>query len=89
MSFLDGKKQIATQKDLDARWSGKPNGKNFRCYLCGYKFKLGDYWRFVYAAKINKINFLVCENCDSEDVLEKWNQAHEELNNRFWWAIEE
>lgn len=53
------------------RWGGGPLGERFRCYLCGVHFKVGDYWRFQFVNK-RSINFLVCEACDTPDLMEKW-----------------
>lgn len=86
MSFTDQKPRIATKEDLSANWSCGKNGKYFRCYLCGHKFVEGDYWRFVYAFHKHLTNFMVCEKCDGEDVLDRWEKANQELENKFWWA---
>ena len=86
MSFTDGKPRIATKEDCNAPWSG--NRKNFRCYLCGYKFKVGDYWRWQFTNNIQGAsgNPLVCKNCDGPDVIEKWKALHEEAKSeKFWW----
>ena len=86
-AWLDGKPQVATEADLQARWSfGKP-GENFRCYLCGHKFRVGDIWRFVYSGGVGLMNFTVCETCDGPDVLERWKAHNEDLKRRFWWAL--
>lgn len=76
-SFTDQKPRIATQKDCESKWGLSSNNDRFRCYLCGYKFVVGDYWRWQYSAHL--INFLVCENCDGPDVLEKWNDHHKQF----------
>jgi len=95
--FTDQKPRRATQEDLEANWSGSPD--NFRCYMCGYKFQLGDYWRWIYAncagivmpitgQKVGLCNFKVCEACDGPDVLERWVQKHKDfysLSNWIFW----
>lgn len=94
MSFTDQKPRIATEKDVCANWSCGKNGEFFRCYLCGHKFQVGDYWRWVYnntssydgKQKVNYGNFIVCKECDGEDILGKWEKANIELKERFWWA---
>lgn len=88
MSMTDQKPRQTTQEDLNARWDGAPPGVNHRCYLCGYKFKLGDTYRWVYANHIkdSRGNFVTCELCDGPDVLERWLVACKELMTRFWWA---
>jgi len=85
--WIHGRPQVATEEDVKACWSGGKDGKYFRCYLCGYKFKVGDYWRWQMAQRFG--NFLTCENCDGPDVMLKWYAAQEELNQRFWWALRE
>lgn len=97
-SFTDQKRRVATEQDCQGKWSGGKPGENFRCYFCGWKFKPGDGWRWQYAngrtIRINGvtrglINFLVCDRCDSPDILDKWVSLNEELYIRFWWAVEE
>jgi len=85
MVFTDQKSRIATEEHVNAPWNG--NKKNFRCYLCGYRFKVGDYWRWVFGKGLTR-NFMVCKSCDGEDVLERFKKACEELKTRFWWALE-
>ena len=88
MNFTDQKPRIATRRDCEASWGGAKGGKRFRCYLCGRKFKPGDVWRWVYS-KGKYRNFLVCEECDGDDVLQRWHELNErwyELNERCWWA---
>ncbi|KKL03862.1 hypothetical protein LCGC14_2621870 [marine sediment metagenome] len=72
MSFTDQKPRVATEHDIHAKWSGEPDGQEFYCKLCGYVFQIGDVWRWVYGGSV--INFIVCQVCDTEDVLEKWKQ---------------
>lgn len=81
MGFTDQKPHIATEKDETASWSGAPEGKRFRCYLCGHKFKVGDQFRFIFGydpktkhgdfivegKERSTTNFLVCEKCDTGD----------------------
>jgi len=87
MSFTDQKPRIATEEDIRAPWSGGRNGKYFRCKLCGHKFQVGDYYRFVFH---NYGNITVCKHCD-DNPGEKWTQIHEEWEKlkegRFWWFI--
>ena len=85
MSFTGQKPRKATQKECDAHWNGREG--NFRCYLCGYTFKLGDVWRWVYGSRAKVMNCMVCEACDGDDVLDRWVAANKELAQRFWWAI--
>lgn len=86
-SFTNQKPRIATRKDLKATWGGCPNGERFRCYLCGYKFKIGDYWRWVYSQRY--LNFLVCKKCDHSEVNKTWNDRNLELRNKFWWYVQD
>lgn len=85
-SFTDQKQRVATQKDIDAKWKGSKG--NFRCYLCGYRFKVGDLWRWVYDNDSGGHgNFIVCADCDGDDVRDRWAKANAELEARFWWAM--
>lgn len=94
MSFTDEQPRVATEKQV-TRWGGsEESGKRFRCYLCGYKFKIGDYWRWVQGTKVRLSNLLVCKKCDGPDVLKRWKKANkewkkanEELKTKFWWAL--
>ena len=86
MSFTDQKPRIATESDLKASFGGEKNGEHFRCYVCGKKFKVGDYWRWVYMEKV--VNSIVCESCDGskEEIAEKMIKNRDEfLSPRFWW----
>ena len=84
MSFTDQKPRIATEQDIKAQWSGQPNGKYFRCTLCGHKFQVGDYYRFVFS-KLG--NIMTCKICD-DNPEEKWAQIHDEWDKlkegKFW-----
>ena len=89
MSFTDQQSRIATEADLKAPWAGGKNGKYFRCYLCGHKFKVGDRWRFVFVDKM--ASCIVCESCDgtNEEVQQRWKALYEEFaalaNGKFWY----
>jgi hypothetical protein len=79
MSFMDGKPRVATEQECKAKWCGEKPGAAFRCYLCGYKFKVGDYWRCVFTNYANANpdaagNPLVCRSCDdgNENVTKRW-----------------
>ena len=78
MSFTDQKPRVVTKEDLVAPWSGFKDGSHFYCYICGYSFEEGDTWRWVYAGKHRKPNLMVCENCDSDVVLERWDEIWKE-----------
>lgn len=84
MSFTDQKPRVATEQEVNARWGGK----NFRCYLCGHKFSIGDVWRWVYAADRKLFNVTVCEKCDGPDVLERWEKHYNDAKQRFWWLFD-
>lgn len=87
MSFTDGKPRIATAEDLVAKWNGDP--ANFRCRLCGHRFRLGDVWRWVFAnaahSEVRHGNFLVCAQCDGPNVLMRAAEQEREAEQRFWW----
>lgn len=87
MGLTDQKFRFATEEDVKAPWSGGGGGRYFRCKLCGHRFEVGDYYRFVF----HKFgNILVCKDCDTNPE-EKWTQIHEEWDRlkegRFWWFI--
>ena len=86
MSFTDQKPRIATLEDTKLAWSGAPNGKRFRCYLCNHKFQVGDIYRFVYNPK--GINIFTCVQCDGDDVLERfqtlYNDVKKIIETYFW-----
>lgn len=94
MSFTDQQPRIATEKEIKMDWGGGANGKYFRCYLCGYKFKVGDYWRWVFSNNVSGAggNPLVCKTCDgsNEEVIAKWKvqcQEYQEIikGAKYWW----
>jgi hypothetical protein len=97
MSFTDQKPRKATEEHLKARWGGGHPGEKFRCYLCGQKFQVGDVWRWVYGNNRKVIdpdgktwgvcNFIVCEDCDGDDVLDRWVKRNEEAHRYFWWLM--
>lgn len=70
MSFTDQKPRVATEKEIHARWGGGDYGVDFYCYLCGHVFQVGDAWRWVYCMDVG--NLIVCQPCDTKDILEKW-----------------
>ena len=56
---FDGTLRAATVKECNE----SPKGLRFRCGLCGFRFKVGDLWRGVYANRSGKPcrgNFIVC-----------------------------
>lgn len=87
MSITDQKPHLVTEQDLKAPWNGGKDGKYFRCYLCGHKFSLDEYYRFVFS---NLGNVIVCRACD-DDVIQKWTNLHNEWkelsNGKFWHFI--
>ena len=92
MSFMDGIPRTVTEKDLTLSWSGGKNGKYFRCRMCGYKFRLDDIFRFVYTNNLSGYggNPIVCEQCDGDDVIDRWKKMCDEYKNiehKYWWFI--
>jgi hypothetical protein len=83
MSFTDQKPRVVTEKELKARWGGYSDGRMFRCYLCGHRFQLGDVWRWVYSPR-KWHNFMVCEKCDGDDVLERWWKHMDDARTKYW-----
>jgi hypothetical protein len=92
MSFIDGKPHIADETTCAAPWGGIKGGRRFRCYLCGYRFLVGDQYRFVYTNIIPghySGNPLVCVRCDGDDVIERWKELCDEAwSEKFWWFTE-
>lgn len=92
MSFLDGKRRIASETCVIAPWSGAKNGKYFRCAFCGYKFKIGDGWRCIYTNDMPGAsgNPLCCDGCftDKDATRQRWiviNEKFQKLKEEFWW----
>ncbi|KKN79980.1 hypothetical protein LCGC14_0334880 [marine sediment metagenome] len=85
IGFLDQKRHVATQEDCKLPWSGRRGGERFRCYLCGHRFKAGDGYRWVLGTKSGVLNFMVCDDCDGPDVMERWKTQVIEAGERFWW----
>jgi hypothetical protein len=88
VSFIDGKPRVATEAECKAKWSGRGPGTNFRCCLCGYKFKVGDVWRFQYTNSTKDAggNPLVCQACDGPDLIERWRAKWQAYNSDAnWW----
>jgi hypothetical protein len=90
MSFTDGKPTTVIEAHLRASWMGGKNGKYFRCAMCGYRFKLGDVFRFVFTNDMPKAggNPIVCQKCDGHDekVRADWAvKCAENSSERNWW----
>ncbi len=80
--------RAATEKECRAPWGGFPEGRHFRCYLCGHRFAVGDLWRFVYngaGSSCPGTNFLVCASCDGPDVMDRRRVWME----KYGWMLEE
>ncbi len=93
MSFTDQKPRTATKQDIKAPWSGRKGGKNFRCGFCGYRFKVGDYWRFVYTNDTKGAggNPLICMLCDDgatrEELAERRIELRQQYNAPKFWSF--
>lgn len=94
-SFTNQLPQTATEQQVNA-WAGGP--ENFRCSMCGYKFEVGDYWRWVYAdcpgvtlpitgERIGLCNLKTCKDCDGPDILDRWVKKHEKFYSLSNWAL--
>ena len=92
-SFVNGKPFVVRPVDLTKRWSGGKPGEGFRCYLCGYKFAVGDVCRWQYTNDVSGAggNPMVCERCDGtkESIVERWKQMHIDARNKMWWFTQE
>lgn len=91
--FTNQQPWTVTKEDETRPWSGKSDGSNFRCYLCGHKFKEGDVCRWVYSngpqTPHHGGNFFVCINCDGADVLDRAAKHFEESKSKYWWLWRE
>lgn len=92
MSFTDQKPRIATPKECGLPWNG--HKRNFRCYLCGHKFRPGDTWRWVFGTGTGHTpspgNFLTCADCDGPDVISRYAAMAAEwktLSRGKWWRF--
>lgn len=87
MSFTDGKQRIATDEECKLDWNCGKNGKYFRCFLCGYRFEIGDKWRFIYGMR-KTTNYFACDDCDdgdNESMAQKGCEHYKEYKRRFWY----
>jgi len=84
VKFTDQKPHKATEEDIKLPWGGARNGERFRCYLCGHKFEVGDTYRWVYCDE-KWPNFFTCNNCDGDDVLERFKKHAEDGIKKYWW----
>ena len=90
MSWLR-ERTIVTEKELNLSWSGRKD--NFRCGLCGDKFKVGEGFRMVFTNNLAGYggNPLVCDKCDGADVIERWKKLWDEFNtiikNKKYWRM--
>lgn len=91
MSFTDQKQRIAVKEDLNGGWYGGKLGEYFRCRLCGYKFKEGDKWRWVFTQNCDNSgvqgNAIICEKCDdtNENIIKKLIDNYKEfMQDKFW-----
>jgi len=94
-TFTNQKRRVATEADTKAPWAGAKAGVRFRCCLCGHKFAVGDGWRWVYVTNCVELegkkhglpNFLTCDACDGDDVIERWIERHREFYSDRFWAL--
>lgn len=85
-SFTDQKPHLVTKEHLSAPWGGKRDGSNFRCGLCGYRFKEGDTFRWMFTNNTKAFgNPFVCQDCDGPDALDRWKGMHKLMRTRYWW----
>ena len=71
--FTNGKRFVATEKNVTTKWGITEDGKGFYCGLCGHPFGVGDGVRWVYANGNTPTycNFFTCDSCDGPDVLQR------------------
>jgi len=87
MTFTNEKPVVATKEYCITRWMGGEG--NFRCGICGYKFKENDVFRWIYTNDLPGYNGnpLVCEKCDGPDVIERWKKLVDEFNSSKYWYL--
>lgn len=88
--WLDGKLHEVEEEHMRLPWNGSP--KNFRCYICGHKFKVGDQFGFRVTNERGG-NFMFCGECHGEDgsqltekrqaSIDEWEQVKE----KFWYFV--
>jgi len=86
MSFTDQKLRVATEQECNANWNGHGKGKAFRCHLCGYKFIIGDKWRWLFGKGIT--NFMICEKCNvgtDDEIRARMKAVIDESKIKLWW----
>lgn len=93
--FTDQKRHVATKADEEGYWG--LDGKGFRCALCGFHFKEGDGFRWVYGNGVTfqtdegktfgVCNLKVCDSCDGPDVLARWVERNREFHSDKFWAL--
>lgn len=84
-SFTNQKPFVVTETHLGYRWGGHSDGRNFRCFLCGRRFKAGDTvrWIFLHGRCGNPFVDAVC---DGPDVVDRILAHYEDGKQRFWWV---
>ena len=80
MSFTNQKPQVVTKESIK---------QINRCYLCGEPLHVGEYYRWVYMGGQGVVNFITCEECDGDDVKERFIVMNKEFKKRFWWTLQE
>jgi len=71
-AFTDQRPHEVSVRILNLPWNGRHD--QFHCYLCGYAFREGDTYRWVFGQ--GKIaNFLICATCDGPDVFKRFRAA--------------
>jgi len=85
MSFTDQKPRVVTEKHYPGNYGGYKDGRNFRCYMCGHYFKIGDIFRRVCPGNKGVTSLLVCEKCDGPDIIDRWVKRVNELKTKYWW----
>lgn len=82
--------KVVTEKTIAAyKRKGETSRNSCRCYLCGHAFKVGEIMSLANGNstpdKRSLHNFLVCEACDGEDVLDRWIEHCKEGVKKYWW----
>lgn len=92
-TFTNQKRFVCDDEDCRMTWNGAAQGERFRCFLCGHRFRAGDGVRWIststkspdYAFPIK--NILVCDTCDTPDVIDRWIARVQAFYSDEFWAL--
>lgn len=90
MSWTDGKPFIANAEHVATKWNARSG--QFRCGLCGVRFKEGDTvrWQFTNDTPGAGGNPFVCQTCDGgrdANIAEILRRRAELKDDKWWWFM--